>query len=389
MEDNWDSSLLNYIRTSGCGGPFAWMLSPTKPALANFGRYNESVVVNMAQNLAEASGFPVVIRPATDNPALTLLTRDTDSHVEYAHSNNTGGDNAERSNDREDENEDMLVDERPPGDSDNNRRGDNDLGDAEMDGQGLHAAEEYKTNQISTALGPDGGGGGGDGAGPTEVDGKWASPLHRTRVKLDLKVNAADPYAVSLGYTLKFIINRETEIPIDLNDLSRPLSQSEVIALVDLKIETRPRETQVDRSYANIGFVAHRQHSIIEREFLHRGFDLPDKVYKRGQQRQIQGGIQGAVGFSQGSPLATATFAHGRNKGTTLEATDSKVLPRCRMDYETGKEWDKDNKSFSSYNIVYQAQDIQLDGERPDFRPLEVKVGMGINLRPAVSCPPI
>jgi hypothetical protein len=48
--------------------------------------------------------------------------------------------------------------------------------------------------------------------------------------------------------------------------MTRPLSQPEVIALVDFKIETRPHETQVDRSYACIGFLAHRRRSIIERE---------------------------------------------------------------------------------------------------------------------------
>jgi hypothetical protein len=55
------------------------------------------------------------------------------------------------------------------------------------------------------------------------------------------------------------------------------------------------------------------------------------------------------------------------------------------VDYETGDEWDEDNKSYSSYNIVYQVQDIRLDTERREFHPLEVKVGMGINLRPAAS----
>lgn len=54
-------------------------------------------------------------------------------------------------------------------------------------------------------------------------------------------------------------------MPIDLNDLTRPLSRPEVIALVDFEIETRPRETQVDRSYASLGFVAHRTKSIIQR----------------------------------------------------------------------------------------------------------------------------
>jgi hypothetical protein len=48
--------------------------------------------------------------------------------------------------------------------------------------------------------------------------------------------------------------------------MTRPLSQPEVIALVDFEIETRPRETQLDRSYASIGFVAHRRQSINKRK---------------------------------------------------------------------------------------------------------------------------
>ncbi|KAJ7859322.1 hypothetical protein B0H14DRAFT_632460 [Mycena olivaceomarginata] len=75
IENNWDGPLLTSIRGSGCGGPFAWMLSPEEPALAIFGYYNEPVVVNMAQSLAESSGFPVVIQPSHSNPALTLFSQ--------------------------------------------------------------------------------------------------------------------------------------------------------------------------------------------------------------------------------------------------------------------------------------------------------------------------
>jgi hypothetical protein len=50
-----------------------------------------------------------------------------------------------------------------------------------------------------------------------------------------------------------------------------------------------------------------------------------------------------------------------------------------------GDEWDQDSKSYSSYNIAYQLQDIQLDAERSKLHPLEVRVGMGINLQPAAS----
>ncbi|KAJ7033547.1 hypothetical protein C8F04DRAFT_1104252 [Mycena alexandri] len=134
-----------------------------------------------------------------------------------------------------------------------------------------------------------------------------------------------------------------------------------------------------------MGFVAHRGSAIVERKFLHRGFDRPEQLYQRSQQRQIQKGIKAALGFSQGTPLATTSFSYNQNSDTTLEATDSKVMPRCRVDYEIGARWNINNKSYSSYDICYQAQDIRLDAERHEFYPLEVKVGMGINLHPAGS----
>jgi hypothetical protein len=73
MENNWDDPLLTSIRKTGCGAPFAWMLSPTEPAFAIFGHHNDPVVVQMAESLADLSGFSVVIRPPNDNSALTLL----------------------------------------------------------------------------------------------------------------------------------------------------------------------------------------------------------------------------------------------------------------------------------------------------------------------------
>jgi hypothetical protein len=74
IEENWENPFLTSIQKSSCGGPFACMLSPTEPALAIFGCYDNPVVVNIAESLAGLSGFPVVIRPPSDNPALTLLS---------------------------------------------------------------------------------------------------------------------------------------------------------------------------------------------------------------------------------------------------------------------------------------------------------------------------
>ncbi|KAJ7224898.1 hypothetical protein C8J57DRAFT_1390645 [Mycena rebaudengoi] len=373
MEDNWNDPVLTSIRNSGCGGPFAWMLSPTKPALAIFGAYNEPVVVNMAQTLAHSSGFPVVIRPPSDNPALTLLSHNT--VPPYFRSPDTSRDERRNNLDGSREEDTEVEDERSTGE-----RGSG----AEPNGNVLNLAEEYQL--LDGGFQGPGGEGGGGGGEPTTVDGKWEGPLHSTRVKLRLKLHrdTARTYAVTIGYTYKFSVNRDTNIPINLDDLSHALSQPEVLALVDLKIETRQRETQVDRSYANIGFLAHRKKSINDRQFFSRGFDQPDRILKHGQQRQGQRGFQGVVGFSHG-PMGTAALSHNRTNGTTLEGTDTKAPPKYRVVPEPGAEWDQDNKSYSSYDIVYEAQDTPLSDEQSESHPLEVRVGMGINLRPAGS----
>ncbi|KAJ6540483.1 hypothetical protein B0H19DRAFT_1077893 [Mycena capillaripes] len=394
IENNCDSSLLTSMRNNGCAGPFAWMLSPAEPALAIFGWNNVPVV---AQSLAEASGFHVVVRPPGDNPALTLLCRNLfalllvlrDMHrartVHPADVPDQSGDAPSSSRERSNRNDATNEDARMSSASrDGGRRRDDDLDNPGSTGSGLNKVDEHKRHRCDSGEHGDGGGDGG-GGGPTSVGSKWGSPLHRTRIKLRLKLTSGHAYAVTIGYTFKFTINRETEIPIDLADLTRPLSQPEVMAFVDFKIETRPRETQVDRSYASIGFVVHRPKSIIDRECLHRGFELPSRLYTCGQHRQVQREFKAALGISQGSPLAIASFSHNRNNDITLEATDNKVMPRCRVDYETGDEWNKDTKSYSSYNIAYQLQVIRLDAERSEFHPLEVTVGMGMNLCPAAS----
>lgn len=54
-----------------------------------------------------------------------------------------------------------------------------------------------------TMSGNDDGGDGGGAGGPTTIDGKWESQLHRTHLKLRLKLHNTPPYAVNIGYKFK------------------------------------------------------------------------------------------------------------------------------------------------------------------------------------------
>ncbi|KAK7028603.1 hypothetical protein R3P38DRAFT_3518768 [Favolaschia claudopus] len=312
------------------------MLSAEESALAIFGVVENTDIAYTVQSLANSSGFSVIVRPTDHDPAPTLLSPDPPNF--NTHNNPRDGEYNSSDNNRSHswDEEDGFT---PSGQN-----------------QGITKMVKETTImlQLKTATLGAGGGDGGDGGCPPTTDDQWESPLHRTRVKLDLQVDDLRRYAVILGCSFKFKINRDTDIPIDLADLTRPLSQPEVISLFDITIETRPRETQVDRSYANFGFIAHRAASIVERTFLHRGFEQPDKIYKHGKQRETQQGVKASFGFSQGSPLLTSSFSYNWNNNLTMEATDNKA---GRVDYEPGDEWDNGGRSFSSYNIAYQPQD--------------------------------
>ncbi|KAF7358454.1 hypothetical protein MVEN_00895900 [Mycena venus] len=368
IEDNWETPLLTSVRNSGCGGPFAWMLSPIEPALAIFGCCDDPLVVNMAQSLADLSAFPVVIRAASDNPALTLLNNDAGPPDGYYHFNNATGNNDQRGRDLG-EDEAPTENERNSGEAEDGGARDDDLNDVASDGAGFKRAGDPETNWDGNtrALG------GGDGG--------------RTRIKLCLNLNNTQTYPVTILYSFRFTINGETQTPVHPNKLSEALYKPEVMALVDLKIKNRPHETLVDRSYANIGFVAHREQSIFDEEFLSRGYDPPDSILEYGQQQQNQLGFQVTAGWSSHSPLVTAMGSGNRTKGTTVKATDTKATPRWCVDSIPGDDWSKANKSYSSYDLVYRAQDIPLDDGRPAFHPFDVKMGMGISLQLAASEP--
>ncbi|KAJ6564185.1 hypothetical protein B0H19DRAFT_1374657 [Mycena capillaripes] len=286
LEENWNHSLLISMRKSGYNGPFAQMLFRGKPALALFGSC-DAAMQESAEELGKLSKFPVVIRPSSDAPK-SILSHDSDA------GNDFGG-----------------------------YRGRGSVGDGGEEERRGRVAAEVPVN-----------------LGATGMDRPWES-RHSTDLKLQLKTNNGHGYAVDIGYNFKFHIYRGTDLAIGRANLDRPLSDFEVIALTDFKIETRPWETLVDRSYSSIGLVAHREASI-----------------------------------------NSTTFTD------TVEATKSKIMPKCPPDCENEDGWDEDRKSYSSYNIASEPQHMRLDPLRSEVQTSKVKVGMGINLKPPGSKTP-
>ena len=62
VDENYDHALLVLIREREIGGPIPSMLSVDSAALTIFGTMSVSLI-NIAEKLANFSGFPVIVRP--------------------------------------------------------------------------------------------------------------------------------------------------------------------------------------------------------------------------------------------------------------------------------------------------------------------------------------
>jgi len=73
LADDWlnrhyEHEFLVNLRAMDIGGPLASMLSVDTPALTIFGSMSPQII-GMANQLAKLSGFPIMIRPVTENPS--------------------------------------------------------------------------------------------------------------------------------------------------------------------------------------------------------------------------------------------------------------------------------------------------------------------------------
>ena len=68
LNQHYEHDLLVDLRANGFGGPVASMLSVDTQALTIFGSMS-SKMIEIADMLAQLSGFPVIIRPVTEDPS--------------------------------------------------------------------------------------------------------------------------------------------------------------------------------------------------------------------------------------------------------------------------------------------------------------------------------
>ncbi|KAJ6451269.1 hypothetical protein C8R45DRAFT_1042151 [Mycena sanguinolenta] len=317
VEAHYDDPLLCAIRARNFEGPLAIPLSPEEPALAIFGSIGDALIPQLAKELAQVSGFAVMVRPRADNPMPNFAS---------------------------------AADITPLSDP------------------GSSGVSVGKVARLRGGVGDDG----------SEEIPTWEGDYHIFTADLRLKTNGDMPlYEVKISSLIKFQTqSMKTSSPA----LIKP--RPEVLSFVSLLIELRRGETLLDRSFSNIGLLAHRAYSIARCEFLDVGYEPPAATLKRttGKTTSVSG--SGTFGLTGVVPSFTATGSYARGGSEGMESTDQKPMPRCNIRYDPGRGWDPEEaeragKDFRSYDISWFPE---INRDKVVYE-LCVEFGLGIIIR--------
>ncbi|KAJ7481844.1 hypothetical protein FB451DRAFT_1444471 [Mycena latifolia] len=354
VEQHYDTALLHSIRSLGLGGPLATMLSPDTPALTIFGSILDDHVLELAKTLSDVSGFAVMVRPTEDDPlTIFILERnemDIDIDIETGYSTEGSDDGIEQ------ETQESVNSDADDSDTDSGE-------DYETGGAFRPRGGALRTDAITNQVDP-------DYIVPAGIDRPDGS--HRARVKLHLQLHENCEYNVAISSKTTFKFQTEkAEIP---HVLEEPITRPQLLSCVDLKVETRPFQVLVDRSYSNLGFIVHRPNSIAGREYLPRGFDPPSATATYGIQKSTENAGSLVFGLDSMQPTVTAKLSYRRNNGETVQLEDDKPAPPCHVQEQIGEEWDMADKSYSSYDVAWHP--LPMKNGNP--RPVNIRFGMGI-----------
>ncbi|KAJ7775946.1 hypothetical protein DFH07DRAFT_73020 [Mycena maculata] len=204
LEAHYEDPLLCALRERNFEGPIAISLSADECALAIFGSISDTLVPQMAKDLAQLSGFTVMVRSSADNPIPSFTSTSSPTTL-----------------------------------------------------------SETVRDTVSTGRAVRLRGGAGDDDDEARTTPKWEGKYHNATVDLTLKMDDDVAYDVNVVSYIKF----KTQSLTNSNPtIFQP--RPEVISLVSLKVKLRRGETILDRSFSNLGFLVHRPSSIVSCDLI-------------------------------------------------------------------------------------------------------------------------
>ncbi|KAF7344730.1 hypothetical protein MVEN_01633700 [Mycena venus] len=366
----------------------------------------------MAQALADASNFPVIVYSSDEDPTLGFDAEDADLIEAF---NTLAEEDTVDANETTDGNshsgDEGKLCELAPGDGGNDPGGRRDSqGPPGGGGEGLPGGGggdegppggggggEGPPGRGGGGEGPSGGGdsgegppGGGDGgnpdsggAGPGADEDPWGDwedgPTHLTSLGIRLKFEKT--VLVQVNCNTQFKTHEKPNpflTPIHMeHEGATEKRQAEIH--VGVIVQTPKMYVLVRRSFAVLGLLVDREDAIIQNSRINVGYSPPDQLLKEvsAENRQHQVGVNAS--YAGGHPTAGLSYAYTSGKTNTYETQNRTNLPPAEVLSDMGDIWEPEGKTYRSASYSYMSQG------RGDPSNLSAGFGFGVDFSDSVS----
>ncbi|KAJ7899673.1 hypothetical protein B0H13DRAFT_2518519 [Mycena leptocephala] len=319
------------------------MLCPDTQALAIFGSILDGWGLKAGKLLAKESGFPVMVRPLTDNPInkWSLANKSADDVDIQGMTRQSYTDTSQDEGSSEDE--DSTSEE-----------------DMESDTEDLGNVDSVFRLR------------GGSGTSCEAYDPK-KGPLHNLDIHLAFQqktgaTNAGQEHDLNDLFEPDVSIRSKIQFTVQSTHTDKHFNgyRPQVVSWTKLIVEPTSRDFQVlyDRSYASIGFLVH------EGKLDCEGYTPPKHTAKTVETKTK--GMTGTFGITGGiHPTGTGTI--NRTKATAKEKQNDRVTPAWCVHYDLGATWSTNKQSYSEKNVSFSSSEGKQDG-------MDVEYSIGINV---------
>ncbi|KIM71710.1 hypothetical protein PILCRDRAFT_93742 [Piloderma croceum F 1598] len=362
LADDWvnrfyDHECLVNLRANEIGGPIPSMLSVNAPALTIFGSMSPKMM-ELADELAKLSGFPVTIRPVTEDPSAHFKC--------YQSSHLSGEPSGSQTKGKTD-----VIAKRECGSSTSTQR------KKWLPGRDDHQDEQPEDEDDD------------DGRRPPDPPIPEADPHHReithdTDIRLKILVDGKDKGDfIKLETSVKCYPIPNVKNLLDGDKSTGRTSKPNIEAhIVRLKMLGSP-SVQIDSATGSVGFLAHDRSYLRFSDFVSLGHDEPPIkfTYLANEQQTKTANI--TTGLTGINFTATGTFAYAKMDSATTQAAEDTPAPRWVVKSEpTDENWNSAIMSYSALNMkIYRwpqstlpMADIFHDTE------LDAKYGMSVEV---------
>ncbi|KIM86307.1 hypothetical protein PILCRDRAFT_4817, partial [Piloderma croceum F 1598] len=355
LADDWlnhyyEHECLVNLRANKIGGPIPSMLSVDVPALTVFGAMSPEII-EMAGELTKLSGFPVMIRPVTEDPS---------AHFIYKEPANLSGES---------------TSSQTIGTSDG--RGESEHGSSHC-GTSLGRSNPLGHDEYPDKLAEGGDDDDDDGHSPdppaSATDLRQREITHDTDICLGILVNGNDREDfLHLQTSVKFYPIPNEKEPPD-SGKSKPKIEAHI---VHLKLLRSP-SVEIDSATGSLGFLTGHKSFLHFSNFVSLGHDESPRKYTFIENEQRTKTSNVTAGLAGGKPTLTGGLTYAKVDATTTQAAEDTPSSYWVVKFEAMKQSSNYYRTLNTK--IYRSHRLRKSSSSYQDMDLDAKYGMSVEV---------